>query len=174
MTSVATLPHHTPRRALPPSSAMVAYTDQHEEFLTAPKPGARYLVANAILHHRRFLWVVCASIALLSARHLLVEQNIHYPLQLYFNHLAVTGLLALRPYWTWKSNQKLFCARPQLSRLVTRGTVLLAASTGVTALSTICTFQAVLHVQNQPTLVMMIVRPTLLWIYITMSYANVD
>lgn len=126
--------------------------------LAEPTRGFRYLVRDAMRVYKRFIWVICASISLISARHLLVEQNIHYPLQLYFGHIAVAGFIASRPFWTWEDTPKLLRARPQPSRFINRGTVLVTASMCFASLSTICTLQAVLHVQNLPTLVMMIVR----------------
>lgn len=118
----------------------------------------RYITCDTVRAYKRFLWVVCASISMLSARHILVEQNIHYPLQLYFNQLAVIGLMALRSCFGWRDIRNLSRENPQPWRLMTRGTVLLTASMCFTSLSTICTLQAILHFHNLPTVVMMIVR----------------
>ena len=120
--------------------------------------GPRYVTCNAVCVHRRFIWVVCASISLLSARYLLVEQNIHYPLQLYCNQLAITGFIALRPCLGWRYIQKVFRGKSQPWRSITRGTVLITASVCFTSLSTICILEATLHFHNLPTLVMMTVR----------------
>ncbi|KAF2448048.1 hypothetical protein P171DRAFT_237000 [Karstenula rhodostoma CBS 690.94] len=126
-----------------------------EEPLTGPTCGPRYVICNAVRVHRRFIWVICAGISLLSARHLLVEQNIHYPLQLYFNHIVIVGFIALRSS-KWQGTQRLFRERSQPWWPMTRGSILLTASLCFASLSTICTLQAILHVQNPPTLVMMI------------------
>jgi peptidoglycan/LPS O-acetylase OafA/YrhL len=118
----------------------------------------RHALCNIVHNHRRLIWVICASISLLSARHLLVEQNIHYPLQLYFNQLIVAGLITLWPYRRWQDTRELFRKRSQSRRPITWGTVLLAVSMCFMSLSIICTLQAILHFQNLPTLVMMTVR----------------
>lgn len=128
------------------------------EFRMQTLCGPRSVTCSAIRVHKPFIWVICASISLLSARHLLVEQNIHYPLQLYFNQLAVTAIMALRPRLGWRYVQKLFRGESQLCRSMTRGTALLVASVCSTSLSTICILQATLHFYNLPTLVMISVR----------------
>lgn len=132
---------------------MIAYIYRGES-----PTGPHYVLFNTIRVHRRFLWIICASISLLSARHLLVEQNIHYPLQLYFNYIAITGL-----HWIWQT-QRLVGEKPQPWRPLTRETALLTASMCLASLSTLCTLQAILHVQNLPTLVMMVVRLHIYWI----------
>lgn len=116
-------------------------------------------MSSAIRVHRPFIWVVCASISLLSARHLLVERNMHYPLQLYFNQLVFTAILVWRPRLTWRYVKKLSQGEPQLWRLMTKGTALLTASVCFTSLSTICILQATLHFYNLPVLAMITVRP---------------
>ncbi|KAF1924465.1 uncharacterized protein M421DRAFT_72346 [Didymella exigua CBS 183.55] len=105
--------------------------------------------------HRRLVWLVCTSISLLSARHLLVEQNLHYPLQLYFGQLVITAFVALQPCWTWPETQEPFRERPESRSSATWGTILFLTSMCLTALSTICALQAILHFQNLPTLIMM-------------------
>jgi len=136
---------------------MISYIDLGEHH-TESSCGSLHAICNALHVHRRLVWIFCASTSLLSARHLLVEQNIHYPLQLYFAQLAVTGLIALRPYLRWQDTQDPFRERSQSERRMTWGTALIAASTCFTSLSTICALQAILHFQNFPTLVMMTVR----------------
>ena len=118
----------------------------------------RYIACDTVFARKRFIWVICASISMLSARHILVEENIHYPLQLYFNQLAVIGLMALRSCFGWRDIQKSFRGSSQSWRFMTRGTVLITASMCFMSLSTICTLQAILHFHNLPTLVMMILR----------------
>ena len=116
---------------------------------------SRSAVDSDFRTRRRSVWVICASITLLSARHLLVEQNIHYPLQLYLNHVAALGVVALRQYWkTWPVQPR---EGPVLSKPTARGTVLTTAAFCFSSLSTICTLQACLHVQNLPTLAMAVV-----------------
>jgi hypothetical protein len=133
-----------------PSSAPLQF---HDHTATAPsKPPPAFPI------HGRVAWLACASIALLSARHLLVEQNLHYPLQLYFAQLAVSALVALRPCWTRQDVQEPFRERPEPRGSATRGMVLLVTSMCLMSVSTICALQAILHVQNLPTLIMMTVR----------------
>jgi hypothetical protein len=107
--------------------------------------------------HGRLAWLVCASIAVLSARHLLVERNLHYPLQLYFAQLAVSALFALRPFWSRKDAQASFRERPEARASATRGVVLLLTAMCLGSLSTVCALQAILHVTNLPTLILMTV-----------------
>lgn len=119
----------------------------------------RYQCRNAGTANKKLeFWVICASISLLSARHLLVERNMHYPLQLYFNQLIATAILAWRPRLAWRCVRSPCLGRPQLSRLMTRGTTLLVASVCCTSLSTICMLQATLHFYNLPVLAMITVR----------------
>jgi hypothetical protein len=107
---------------------------------------------------KHVFWVVCACISLLSARHLLVERNIHYPQRLYFNQLAVTCLLALRPCFGWGYIQRPFRRKLRPWRSMTRGTALAAVSVCFTYISAICLLQAALHFYNLPVLVMITVR----------------
>ncbi|KAF2020563.1 hypothetical protein BU24DRAFT_416233 [Aaosphaeria arxii CBS 175.79] len=113
-----------------------------------------FVTCSALQAYKPFVWVFCASISLLSARHLLVEQNIHYPLQLYFNQLAVTAIILFRPRLGWQYVQKLSRGDLQLWNSMTRGTSLLFTSMCFTSLSTICMLQAILHFYNLPTLAM--------------------
>jgi hypothetical protein len=129
-----------------------------EEPHTEPQCNPQHAVRNALRVYKRLAWIISACISLLSARHLLVEQNLHYPLQLYFSQLIVTALIALRPYWIRHDNQGPFRERPKPRGSQARGTVLIATSTCLMWLSTICALQAILHFQNLPTLVMMTVR----------------
>lgn len=107
---------------------------------------------------RQLLWAVCACISLLSARHLAVERNIHYPQRLYFNQLAVAGLMALRPCLGWGHIQRPFRRKLRPWRSMTKGTALIATSVCFMYVSTICFLQAVLHFYNLPVLVMITVR----------------
>jgi hypothetical protein len=116
--------------------------------------------------HGRLAWLVCASIAVLSARHLLVERNLHYPLQLYFAQLAVSALFALRPFWSRKDAQPSFRERPEARASATRGVVLLVTAMGLGSVATICALQAILHVTNLPTLILMTVR---IWVALVWS-----
>ncbi|KAH8725035.1 hypothetical protein GQ44DRAFT_707671, partial [Phaeosphaeriaceae sp. PMI808] len=101
--------------------------------------------------YKRIVWLLCATLSLLSARYLLVESNIHYPLQLYFSQLAVTGLVALLP---WQGTKGLGHERSKPQRAMAWGTMYSTASICFMALSTICALQAILHFNNLPTLVM--------------------
>jgi hypothetical protein len=156
ITSYSSLPHRTTATTLPHPPTMTSYA--YLEELRMRTHGPRYVMCNAMRVHRRFIWVIFASISLLSARHLLVEQNIHFPLQLYFNQLGVAGLIALWPCFRWQDTQKLFHGWSRPWRPMTRGTILIIASMCISSLSTICTLQAILHFHNLPTLIMMTVR----------------
>jgi hypothetical protein len=119
---------------------------------------SRFAMSSAIRVYKPLIWVVCASISLLSARHLLVERNMHYPLQLYFNQLFFTAILAWRPRLAWRCVQRLSRGESQLWTSMTKGTALLIASMCFTSLSTICLLQATLHFYNLPILAMITVR----------------
>ncbi len=120
--------------------------------------GSQSVVSSALRVHRPLVWVICATVSLLSARHLLVERNMHYPLQLYFNQLFLTAVFAWRPRQAWRRVQKLRRGESQLWRLMMRGIALLTASVCFTSLSTICILQATLHFYNLPVLAMITVR----------------
>lgn len=107
---------------------------------------------------RQLMWVACASTSLLTTRHLVVERNVHYPQRLYFNQLAVTGLLALRPCVGWGHIQRPFRRKLWPWRSMTRGTALVSASVCFMYVSAICFLQAVLHFYNLPVLAMITVR----------------
>lgn len=115
-------------------------------------------LSASIRVYRSFAWIFSASISLLSARHLLVEQNLHYPLQLYFNQLAVTAIISLLPCLEWQRILRLFREDSGFKHCTTKGTALLVASMCCTCLSTICFLQAALHFYNLPTLAMSTVR----------------
>lgn len=131
-------------------TAPVHLPEIHTESVSVPRRD----MFNTARGHGRFIWFICASLSLLSSRHLLVEQNIHYPLQLYFNQLAVAVLLTSCRHWKLPDDKEIFRERLQF-----RKTGLVAASLCSMSLSIICAFQAILHLQNLPTLVMMTVRP---------------
>lgn len=107
---------------------------------------------------RHLMWMVCVSASLLSTRHLLVERNMHYPQRLYFNQLAVTSLLALRPFFGWGIIQRPFRRKLRPWRSRNRGTTLITASVCFMYLSTMCLLQAILHFYNLPVLAMITVR----------------
>ncbi|KAL6712038.1 hypothetical protein ACN47E_003081 [Coniothyrium glycines] len=128
--------------------------EYRREFDMQKTGGSPFVWRSAIRVYKPYAWVFCASVSLLSARHLLVEQNIHYPLQLYFTQLAVFAIMKLRFPSVWQYTQKLLHGDLHLSISMTRGTTLLVASMCFTSLSTICFLQATLHFHNLPTLVM--------------------
>jgi hypothetical protein len=140
-----------------PLSTMISSThpDEIQPEITC---GPRHAIFSTESGHQRIVWFVCASISLLSARALLVEQNIHYPLQLYFNQVAAAGLLTLWPYKKRQHTRELSHESSQCRKFTTWGAVLLVASTCSISLSMLCTLQAILHFQNLPTFVMMTVR----------------
>lgn len=150
------IPPRVPATKLP-SSTMTSVTYLGEPH-TETTCGPRHAIFNTVRGRQHLIWIICASISLLSARHLLVEQNIHYPLQLYFNQLVVAGLITLWPYRRWQDTWELFREGSQSRRPITWGTILLAASMSFMSLSIICTLQAILHFQNLPTFFMMTVR----------------
>ncbi|KAF2129832.1 hypothetical protein P153DRAFT_315118 [Dothidotthia symphoricarpi CBS 119687] len=98
----------------------------------------------------RALWTLFASTSLLSSRHALVEKNIHYPLQLNFNHLVATGLIS----WLFLQPDNTLDIHPKPKKPMTRKTALVAFAMSLMSISAICTQQAILHFQNLPTLVM--------------------
>lgn len=78
------------------------YPDAYRRKFPSESISGRRNAANEVTRaQRRFVWLVCASVSLLSARHLLVERNMHYPRCLYLNQLAVSVLAALRPCFRW-------------------------------------------------------------------------
>jgi hypothetical protein len=136
---------------------MTSYTYADENNAESAQLRSRSLL-NIDHGYGRPLWVFCTTVSLLSARYLLVEQNVHYPLQLYFNQLFVACLMILWRYRRSDDTQELFVERPKFWRPITWGAVMISLSLGFKSLSTICVLQAILHFQNLPTLVMMTVR----------------
>lgn len=139
-----------------PEGNMLSDTLSHDSISPAPIPFYDYL--SDILVLKRILWLICATMSLLSARHLLVERNFHYPLQLYFIQLAVASLFAIPSCWTRQAIRQPFRESLEAPRFLTLETGLHLISTCIVSLSTICVLQAILHFQNLPTLIMMTVR----------------
>jgi hypothetical protein len=108
------------------------------------------------LRHRQCIWTVSAAIALLSARHLLVELNFHYPLLLYLAQLVVATIITMIQHsWPRKHPD---VGREEIANSSTRPATLLGiGAMSFSALSMVCMLQAIMHSKNLPTLVMLTV-----------------
>jgi hypothetical protein len=105
----------------------------------------------------RLIWTLSSLISLISARQLLVESNFHYPILLYLAQLLAATIVAV--------TQHSWCRHPQDADdetswriCVRRGWFMTIGGSCFTAISMACILQAILHNQNLPTLMMLIVR----------------
>lgn len=100
----------------------------------------------------RCAWTVSAALSLLSSRYLLVDLNVHYPLHLHLVQLGAAATIATilhlrrRSASTGLSDET---SRPRWSVFVVLAALMASA--------TIFSLQAVLHIQNLPTLAMLTV-----------------
>jgi hypothetical protein len=118
-------------------------------------------VLERLQDHRQLAWLLCATTSLLTTRHLLIEENIHYPLQLYISQIAATVIITLGLH-PWRRKTRETSGQERLSNRSWRQTLILAAVHCLEALSAYCTLQAVLHTANLPLLCMLIVSgPTI-------------
>jgi hypothetical protein len=118
-------------------------------------------VPERLQDHGQLAWLLCATTSLLTTRHLLIERNIHYPLQLYISQISATALINLGLH-TWRRKSRETSAQGQQSNKSWRQTPILAAIHSLEALSAYCTLQVVLHTANLPLLCMLIVSfPTI-------------
>jgi hypothetical protein len=102
------------------------------------------------------LWVVFASTSLLSARHILVESNFHYPVLVYLAQLFMTTIVVTIQI-PWRDKARRHSSGRPSPRRIRRGTLLALGAVSFTALSMLCMLQAILHFTNLPTLVMLVV-----------------
>ncbi|KAF1843628.1 uncharacterized protein K460DRAFT_316190 [Cucurbitaria berberidis CBS 394.84] len=114
----------------------------------------RRSIRNTIQNPHRLLWLGCATVSLLSARHLLVEQNVHSPLQLYIYQLAAaaTFIFCLHP---WRRKVQETSEQEQWKKATVQGTLMVAGAHCLLAISMSCTMQAILHFRNFPVLIFM-------------------
>jgi hypothetical protein len=119
-------------------------------------PFQRRTVYERLQDYRQLGWLLCATTSLLSTRHLLVERNLHFPLQLYITQIAATALVAffLHP---WKPSVRETSGQESRRKRPVQGALLLAASNLLQAVSAFCIVQAVLHTSNLPLLCMITV-----------------
>lgn len=104
----------------------------------------------------RLLWTTSALTSLLSARHLLVKSNYHFPLFLFPAQLIVaTTVTLLQCPWRRKAQH----AEDSLpwSNYMRRESLMVIGAMCFTSLSMVCMLQAILHSKNLPTLVMLTV-----------------
>lgn len=113
-------------------------------------------VCERLQDYRQLVWLACAATSLLTTRHLLIENNLHYPLELFICQIAATAIVAsfLHP---WRSNVQEASGQEQRRKRTVQGAFLMVASTGLQAVSAFCTVQAVLHTSNLPLLCMITV-----------------
>lgn len=115
-----------------------------------------HTVYDRFQDHRQLAWLLCATTSLLTTRQLLVEANLHYPLQLYSCQIAATAILAFIPL-LWRRNDQEHSDQGQPRRQLIQATFLTAASQCLQAVAALCITQAVLHTSNLPLLCMMTV-----------------
>jgi hypothetical protein len=114
------------------------------------------------LRHRRCIWTVSAAIALLTARHLLVELNFHYPLLLYLAQLVVATIVTMIQH-SWPRKHRDVGREGIENSCIRPGTLLGIGAMSFSALSMVCMLQAVMHSKNLPTLVMLTVGVLRSW-----------
>jgi hypothetical protein len=119
-------------------------------------PFQRRTVCERLQDYRQLAWLACATTSLLTTRHLLIERNLHYPLQLYITQIAATAVVAFVLY-PWRSNIQETSEHAQRRTQPLQGALLLAASNLLQAVSAFCITQAVLHTSNLPLLCMITV-----------------
>jgi hypothetical protein len=128
-------------------------------------------VPERLQDHRQLAWLLCATTSLLTTRHLLVERNIHYPLQLYLGQITATVVIALILH-LWRRKTREISGQERHSNRSWRQTLMLAAAHCSEALSAYCTLQAVLHTANLPLLCMLIVScPTCRHLHTTLTWS---
>ena len=131
-------------------------------FQISPLQNFRHKIGSALQDHRWPIWLICSAVSLLSTRHLLIEQYLHYPLQLYINQLIATAAISLCLH-SWPRSRKDQGAGEQERWVKTsrRGrSLVISVQYFAMAQSLICTMQAVLHFTNLPALVMLTVSWT--------------
>jgi len=106
--------------------------------------------------YRQLVWLLSATTSLLTTRYLLVERNFHYPLALYISQNVATAMVALGLY-LWRHSAQGADHRNQKDKRSIQGTLLVAASYCLQALSAFCVVQSVLHTANLPLLCMIVV-----------------
>lgn len=116
----------------------------------------RRSVYEQIQDHKSLLWLPCATTSLLTTRHLLVESNLHYPLQLYSWQISATAFLALISH-VWRRYEQNSAEQEHLENRPVQATLLVAASHCLQAIAALCITQAVLHTSNLPLLYMVAV-----------------
>jgi hypothetical protein len=117
------------------------------------------------------VWIVCAITSLLTTRNLLIEKNLHYPLQLYISQIAATAIIALCLY-SWRRKIQGSDGQGRQKTRSILGTAMVVALHCLESLSMWCVMQAVMHTANLPLLPMMVVsvyKPVILRIILTTS-----
>jgi hypothetical protein len=131
--------------------------------------GLSQTILNKLEEHRRLVWIVCATTALLTTRNLLIERNLHYPLQLYISQISATAITALCLYsWRRKIPEGDGHGRRKTRSIL--GTAIVVALHCLESLSMWCVMQAVMHTANLPLLPMIVVsvyKPVILRITLT-------
>lgn len=107
-------------------------------------------------YQSRLLWTASALTSLLSARHLLVESNYHFPLFLFPAQLIVATTVILLQYPWRRKAQHTEDPLPWRSYM-RRKPLMVMGAMFFTSLSMVCMLQAILHSKNLPTLVMLTV-----------------
>jgi hypothetical protein len=121
------------------------------------KLSTRHRTMRERLHnYGQLAWLLCATTSLLSTRHLLIERNTHYPLQLYISQISATAIITsgLHP---WRRKSRESSGQERQSNRSWRHTAIVVAVHCFEALSAYCTLQAILHTANLPLLCMLIV-----------------
>lgn len=118
--------------------------------------GFRTTIQNIVKENHRLVWLVCASISLLSTRNLLVENNVHYPLQLYtIAFVTATAYVLCLHRFTGVAQGT--GEVEERRKTTVPGTLLVAVAQCLAASSMLCMMQAILHFTNLPVLVMLTV-----------------
>jgi len=106
-----------------------------------------------------YIWTLCAAIAIVSTKVLLVDKDFHYPLHLLWLHLlGAGGLRLVCQLWRPRGFQPVLAQEPtgdgpQLSRWA--GVLLHTLAVLLGAIALPLFVQALLHFENLPTLTML-------------------
>lgn len=118
-----------------------------------PSRGRLSTLRRHTQQYSRPIWTISAINALLSARHLLVEANFHYPVVIYIAQIVVAAVVVgIHHAVTLRDAQ----AKSWRS-LGKPGAVLGMSAMCCAAFSMMCMLQALLHYKNLPALVMLAV-----------------
>lgn len=112
-------------------------------------------VRDAIRRHPRCIWTVCAATSILTSRHLYRSASLNYPVQIHLLQLITVAI-----YLAWTSIRHQQRKRSTLLQANKTSWTFLIILGSVMSLSVGFTLQAVLHMPNTTTLVMLTVSKT--------------